>query len=630
MIEPLLDPDCFLEERKDAPPGEPLGEAVLKSRRFGDIYFSGEDGLAETKCVFIEGNDIPERLKQTQHFVIAETGFGTGLNFLAVMAEIAALGDAAPHLHFISTEIAPLSAEMIEAALAPWPQLAPFRQMLTRDLPPRWPGRHRRHFLDGRVTLDLLYGDSVAMLAQADFTADCWFLDGFTPARNPLMWRRELYSLMAERSSAATTLASFTAAGDVRRRLEAAGFEVSRHSGFGGKRHRITGVFNGDAGRPYEARSHDPGRVVVMGAGIAGASVAAALKRRGLAPHVVSAGVTVADGASGNIAAVQAPRLTATDTAEARFSLTAWGYARYQAKAAGASLADQTVLLAHDERETLRQQKISNLGWPETVFTPADAAAARETSGIDTGLGGMVFTEGGTVDPAAFVKSGLDDIDLCLETSITAISRDGDGFVLHHQGGEIVADTLIMAAGAGFAALAEPFISDCRFQITAGHVTHLEATAYDLHSGLSFGGYMARAADGTIALGASFDHHDPAKPLPPRGKAAHQANVDLLPEAARDHLPAPDDHLPGRTSLRIASPDRQPVAGRLGEGLYVLSGLGARGMVTAPILGEYIASLVLGLPSPLDKSMEAVVDPGRFSARAKRRQSGSSSHPSAK
>ena len=77
------------------------------------------------------------------------------------MAEIAALGDAAPHLHFISTEIAPLSAGMIEAALAPWPQLTPFRQMLTRDLPPRWPGRHRRHFLDGRVTLDLLYGDSV-------------------------------------------------------------------------------------------------------------------------------------------------------------------------------------------------------------------------------------------------------------------------------------------------------------------------------------------------------------------------------------------------------------------------------------------------------------------------------------
>ena len=87
------------------------------------------------------------------------------------------------------------------------------------------------------------------MLAQADFTADCWFLDGFTPARNPLMWRRELYTLMAERSSAATTLASFTAAGDVRRGLEAAGFEVSRHPGFGGKRHRITGVFNGGTSR---------------------------------------------------------------------------------------------------------------------------------------------------------------------------------------------------------------------------------------------------------------------------------------------------------------------------------------------------------------------------------------------
>ena len=622
MIEPLLDPDCFLEEREDTP--------VLKSRRFGDIYFSGEDGLAETRCVFIEGNDIPERFREMQNVVIAETGFGTGLNFLAVMAEIAALGDAAPHLHFISTEIAPLSAGMIEAALAPWPQLTPFRQLLTQALPPRWPGRHRRHFLDGRVTLDLLYGDSVSMLAAANFTADCWFLDGFTPARNPLMWRRELYTLMAERSSAATTLASFTAAGDVRRGLEAAGFEVSRHPGFGGKRHRITGVFNGGTSQPRKARPRDPGRVVVMGAGIAGASVAAALKRQGHAPLVVSAGDSVADGASGNIAAVQAPRLTATDSAEARFSLTAWGYARYQAQAAGATLADQTVLLAHDEREALRQQKISRLGWPDTVYTLADARTAAETSGIDTGVGGMVFAQGGTVDPAAFVKSGLDGIDLNLATEITAISREGDGFVLHHQAGEIVADTLIMAAGAGLAALAEPHIPDCRFQITAGHVTHLEPTAFDLNSGLSFGGYMARAADGTIALGASFDHHDLQKPLPPRGKAAHQANFDLLPGAVKDHLPVAGDHLPGRTSLRLASPDRQPVAGRLGAGLYVLSGLGARGMVTAPILGEYIASLVLGLPSPLDAAMEAVIDPGRFSARAKRRRSGSSVHPSAK
>ena len=223
------------------------------------------------------------------------------------------------------------------------------------------------------------------------------------------------------------------------------------------------------------------------------------------------------------------------------------------------------------------------------------------------------FRAGRHGDPAAFVKSGLDGIDLHLATEITAISREGDGFVLHHQAGEIVADTLIMAAGAGLAALAEPHIPDCRFQIM-GHVTHLEPTAFSLNSGLSFGGYMARAADGTIALGASFDHHDLQKPLPPRGKAAHQANFDLLPGGVKDHLPAAGDHLPGRTSLRLASPDRQPVAGRLGAGLYVLSGLGARGMVTAPILGEYIASLVLGLPSPLDAAMEAVIDPGRFSA----------------
>ena len=242
-----------------------------------------------------------------------------------------------------------------------------------------------------------------------------------------------------------------------------------------------------------------------MGAGIAGASVAAALKRRGLAPLVVSAGVTVADGASGNIAAVQAPRLTATDTAEARFSLTAWGYARYQAAAGAASPIRPCCWRMMNVRPCGSRKSATSAG--RKRCSPRLMPPPRETSGIDTGLGGMVFTEGGTVDPAAFVKSGLDDIDLCLETSITAISRDGDGFVLHHQGVRLLLIRSSWLRG-GVCGTGRTVYLRLPFPDHGGHVTHLEATAFDLHSGLSFGGYMARAADGTIALGASFDHHD--------------------------------------------------------------------------------------------------------------------------
>ena len=149
----LLKPDVELEHN-------PLR---LVSRDFGDIYFSVEDGLAETDLVFIDGNDLISRMKTSKHLVVAETGFGTGLNFLALLRHWKRLGEDAPHLHFISTEIAPLPNDLIRTVLSAIPEIAEDVEMLVKALPPHWPGRHRRHFFDGKVTLDLYYGDSVTM-----------------------------------------------------------------------------------------------------------------------------------------------------------------------------------------------------------------------------------------------------------------------------------------------------------------------------------------------------------------------------------------------------------------------------------------------------------------------------------
>ena len=604
MIERLLPPDCAVEDRDGAP--------VPVSRRFDDVYFSAGGGLEETRLVFLEGNGLGERMAGRRHFTVAETGFGTGMNFLATLQLLEELGNAAPRLNYIATEIAPLDAAAIRAALG---HLSlPHRGELLDLLPPRWPGRHRRLLAGGRVTLDLLYGDSAMRLGECAFEADAWFLDGFAPARNPDMWSDTLFRLIAGRSAPGATLASFTAAGEVRRGLEEAGFSIERHRGYGGKRHRITGRLKRDPATGPDRGWEPPGRVAVVGAGIAGASVAHALRRQGLEPLVVTGGDGPADGASGNIAAVQTPRLTALDSPAGRLSLAAWGFARYLAEAAGASTATGSVLYAHDEREALRQAKILAQGWPGELIQAVDADGAKLATGVDMGLGGCFYPQGGAVAPRRLIDFLLDGCEVETGVAVDAIRRDGGGVGIIHKDGTIGCDAVVIAAGAGLARLDQPWLPRGRLQVTSGHVSHLPSGALKdtPGTGMSFGGYLAPAADGRVALGASFDRHDPAAPLPGSTRMEHERNLGLLPDAARAAMPPADAIPDGRVSLRLAAPDRQPLAGRLDRGVYALAGLGARGMVTGPLLGEWVAGLILGRPSPLDTGMEAVVAAGRL------------------
>jgi len=607
MIEPLLPADVAVEDRQGSP--------CLVSRRFSDIYFAIADGLAETRLVFIEGNHLAERLPGRRHFTIAETGFGTGLNFLATLALIADMGRAAPRLTYIATELAPLDGEMIAKALASFPELALHRDALISRLPPRWPGRHRMLFHGGNVVLELLYGDSATMIRQAGFQADAWFLDGFAPAQNPEMWGDDLFSLIASRTAEKGTLASFTSAGHFRRGLESAGFSVQRLKGYGTKRHRITAEFNGKSA----SLTSQSGHVAVIGAGIAGASVAAGLKRRGYDVTVLGSGDGVADGASGNRIAVQAPRLTATDTFQARLSLTGYGYARRLARETGTSVADKTILYAWNEREQIRQEKITALGWPETVFRLVDTNTAGEITGHETHLGGMLFPEGGTVIPHQLVRCLLDGVTLRCGMVVRSMTKQLSGWRIDTDAGPVTCDIAVLAMGAGLPLVSCPQSGSLpRFQVTAGHVSYLPETALSPPlSGMSFGGYMAAMKEGGTALGASFDHHDPALPIPQLDASHHKSNLELLPIRMMAS-PDPDSHdWDGRTSLRLASPDRQPLAGKIDETLFVLTALGARGMVTGPLLGEFIASRIAGEPSPLDTGMEAVVDPLRFHGRGK-------------
>ncbi len=216
-----------------------------KSIEFDDLYFSADNGLAESKFVFLDGNKLPETWLEPDRFVICETGFGTGLNFLSAWKLFEETTDPQQSLDFISFEKYPLDAEKIGLYLQPWLTFFDGRlQKLVLHYPPKIPGFHRI-VLNERVTLTLIFDDINDAIPKLVADVDAWFLDGFKPSTNPDMWSDTVMENMARLSRKGTRLATFTAAGKVRRGLIAAGFFVEKVTGFGRKREMIIGCFAG-------------------------------------------------------------------------------------------------------------------------------------------------------------------------------------------------------------------------------------------------------------------------------------------------------------------------------------------------------------------------------------------------
>lgn len=215
--------------------------AAPRSKEFDDVYFSARDGLGETRHVFLEGNDLPDAWERRDWFVVGETGFGTGLNFLTVWKLFNDTKGVGQRLHFISVEKYPLSAAQIDEALAHWCELDELRAQLVDAYPDDPEGVVNIEFLGVRLTI--YFDDVVDGLSRCEAEVDAWFLDGFMPSCNPEMWRDEVFEQVGRLSREGTTFATFTSAGFVRRGLSAVGFDVKRVPGFGWKRHMSIGVF---------------------------------------------------------------------------------------------------------------------------------------------------------------------------------------------------------------------------------------------------------------------------------------------------------------------------------------------------------------------------------------------------
>ena len=632
-----------------------------RSRVFSDVYFSTESGLAETRHVFLAQNDLQARfaaLKDQDRLVIGETGFGTGLNFLCAWQLFERCAPAGARLHFVSAEKYPLSRADLRRALALWPELSVLADRLIEQYVAVHQGFQRLVFDAGRVTLTLMIGDALDMLPQLDARIDAWFLDGFAPAKNPEMWSPELFAQLARLSAQNATIGTFTSTGWVRRALNAAGFKMKRVPGIGHKWEVLRGVFVGwPADVPAPPRSAPwfvrpvamPGerRALVIGAGLAGCATAQSLANRGWQVSVLERHAEAAQEASGNPQGVLYLKLSAHGTALSQMILSGFGHTRrlLERLHRGVDWDNCGVLqLAFDEKEGKRQAQLAE-AFPGDLLQVLDRAAAETRSGVTLASGGMFFPEGGWVHPPALCRWQLAhaNVRLLAHREAVELRRVDDQWQAWDGDRLIDSAPVVVLAGAAdikrFAPSAELPLKRIRGQITRLAQTTASSA---LSTVVCAEGYVAPPRLGEHTLGASFDFH--SDDLTPN-TADHLGNLQLLREVSADLagrlcIEALDaERLQGRAAFRCTSPDYLPIVGPLADrrafieayatlgrdarqvpdipcpwlqGLYVNSGHGSRGLITAPLSGELIAAWLDDEPLPLPRSVAEACHPNRF------------------
>jgi len=608
--------------------GDAPSSFAPRSSRFGDVYF-------ETRHVFLGGNDLPARFN-TRHFSIGELGFGTGLNFLATWdAWTQAKRPDGARLQYFSIEAFPLAAADLKRAHQAWPEFAGRAEELRRNLPPAHPGFH--HLNLGDVALTLFYGDVSAGLACARGGVDAWFLDGFSPAKNPAMWSAEVFSELARLSNPGATFATFTVSGAVRRALEAASFTWEKRPGYGRKKEMLAGAIGTPPQEPepapWFAKASAPpagAQIAIIGGGIAGASLAYCLRAAGFRPTVFEARAA-ASGASGNPAGLIMPRLDAGDTPAGKFHALAYLHTTRLLSQFDDAIFDPCGVIHHATNDKDRERQARLV-----------AQDALPKGWIETHREGLFFPQAGVVDPPRFVRALLSDAPLIAE-KVTRLKFSNGKWSVYMETGEMNFDAVVIANGLDALRFAEA--RTLPLSGSAGQIDYFPEAEPPEHAH-AFGPYAAPAPNGGAIIGATY------------APIAIGAEARFTLEATNSNIAAVARTLPAfaatlnavqslpRASIRCTTPDRLPVAGpvpdwgfygaayddlRTGKrrqyprgemrpGLFILTGLGSRGLVTAPYAAALIAAEMSGAPT--DSTILQALHPARFFIRDLKRAGG--------
>lgn len=621
---------------------------VPEAKSFGDIYYSPDvgfgDGLAESEFVFLKGINAPNCWTNKNQYSIGETGFGTGLNFLATWDKWRAIAPENATLNYVSVEGFPLTRDQLSRALKPFPTLKPLAEELIANYPLIHPGFHHLSLDEGRINLTLLFGPVDKMLSEItgpkDGLFDAWFLDGFAPAKNPDMWSPAVMKQLGRLIKPQGKLATFTAAGIVKQGLEDHGFTVEKTKGFGKKRARIIAVKTSPLLKLDKCYSA-PKSIAIIGAGIAGCTLAHALKQKGLNPTLIDIQGEPGAEASGNPVGIIKPQLALGEDPVARFYIQSFLHAhRFYHKIAASNEGlivgeEGTIESIMPNEKEIYQKLIKSLNWPKDILSLVD-----NKNGETQFQNNWAFA----LTPKEATKALSKDIPL-KKAKVSTLEKSGNGWRLLDKSGDLIikADAVVVAN----AMAASDLLPEATLTLRArrGQIHTIPTWEKAPLKTLGFQGYFTPKHPQTDkhVLGASFtpfpteDLGDEEKWRPLRVDEYTQmleraeavipgisknsppmegrANIRAT---THDHMPAvgpviTDEALVNARAKKPSGWEKKILASTLGEeGLYVMTGLGSKGFQTAPLLADYLTSLITQSPCPLEKSITLALSPGRF------------------
>ncbi|MDH5613063.1 MAG: bifunctional tRNA (5-methylaminomethyl-2-thiouridine)(34)-methyltransferase MnmD/FAD-dependent 5-carboxymethylaminomethyl-2-thiouridine(34) oxidoreductase MnmC [Gammaproteobacteria bacterium] len=626
---------------------------------YEDIYYSSTGGREESEYVFLQHNHLVSRWQAMvagEHFVIAETGFGTGLNFVLTMKAWAEQARPEAVLHYITIEKHPVSPEDIKRVAANWPELAETYEELLAVYPLPVEGEHCRALLGGRVQLHLVFADVIDALESRELQVDAWYLDGFGPDKNADLWSDQVFRLIEKNSGQGATLSTYTAAGFVRRGLQAAGFEVSKVKGHGKKREMITAVLNHK--RPMQSTApwyelekinYQHKQAVIIGAGLAGLTTAWSLVQRGWQVSLVEKHKNIAEEASGNPAGLLMPRLSIDNKTDAQFYTTALLYAAY--------CLDR---LQHNDTEQFwfhegvysifkagKAEKLINRHGYAKQFIDILQQHDLKNYIEDKDATVSFFPEAGWASPKGICESLLRACGASLRLinqNVTDIRQiDNQWQALDERGQGIAsAEVLIIANGVG----ANQFdtVSWLPVSSVRGQITEIAASksSVALNKALSFDAYVTPEYKGKHYAGATYRVNDDNAQLT---QEEQDETVSHLEQCLPGVFATPT-RLKGRVGFRPVSDDMTPIVGIMPDkeaftedykelhhgrpntqypsakylsGLYINAAHGSRGICSSFLSAEILAAMIVNEPLPVSKNIADYLSPARFLMRKLKR-----------
>ncbi len=579
-------------------------------------------------------NRLEERFSRVgagEHFVIAETDFGTGLNFLAAW-QLWRKSSPAPHacLHFISVRHQPLSREdlkgalegNLEGSLECWPELLPLAEELTESYPPAIAGTQRLVLDRGRVRLTLYPGDVIDALADLEFEADAWFLEDSPPDRSPWIRDERIVAEMARHSKPGTSLSTFAAADDLPQLLSDVGFTVStvpdsEHNCdvlFG----QIPAPVNGDT--EWASR---PQTIGILGAGVAGTLLAANLAGRGFSVILIDSAASPASAASGNGQGALYVKLGVDYNDQTQLALTSLLFSQrfYQGFKNSGWHPTGLIQLAYSEAEADRQARfLARNQYPTSVLEPVSAEQASSIAGIPIPHAGLWFPGSGWLQPRELCENLANHPGIAHRFGfrVETLEAEGSRWRLTSSDEEdLLLDRVVLCAGSETPGLI-PLKGRFRFKKIRGQITEVPENCLTAPALVICGpGYVNPAHQGSALVGATFDLHDPSPDVAATSDLENLRMLSgLLPDALNPaEVSKTAEKARGRVAFRCTTHDYQPVAGPMKtqngsplHGIYLFTGLGSKGLTYAPLLAEYLGDLISGqplcLPGNLAKRVE--------------------------